>query len=323
MQKILILATGGTIAGEAASATDTVGYKGAQRGVEQLVADVPPLAGLPLEMRQIANIDSSSMDFAIWRTLALAVTEALEREEVAGVVITHGTDSLEETAYFLHRVVDAVKPVVLTAAMRPATALENDGRANLFDAVTVAGTPGAHGVVCVLDGHVHGAEDVAKRHPYRTDAFDGGEAGPIAAVESGVLHMWRAWPLSRPIVGAHDLPGDPQAWPWVEVVLNCSGVNGNVARVLVAQEVDGIVVAGSGNGNIHHALVRALHEAEAAGVAVVRTTRVGDGRVLGPDVAGISKGESASPVKARIALLLTLLKARLEQSQAVGQGRDA
>ncbi len=136
--KIVILGTGGTIAGTAASPADAIGYTAAQLGVAQLVAGVPALAGLPLESEQVAQLDSKDMDFATWQRLAQRVAAHLARDEVQGVVITHGTDTLEETAYFLHRVLAPAKPVVLTAAMRPATSLQADGPQNLLDAVTLA-----------------------------------------------------------------------------------------------------------------------------------------------------------------------------------------
>src|SRR5437867_1814402 len=163
---IVILGTGGTIAGAAASAADHVGYTAGQIGVAQLVAAVPSLAAVPLQCEQLAQLDSKDMDFATWQRLAQRVAELSARDDVQGIVITHGTDTLEETAYFLHRVLAPAKPVVLTAAMRPATALSADGPQNLLDAVCVARSAVASGVVAVLGGQVHGARDVRKVHPY-------------------------------------------------------------------------------------------------------------------------------------------------------------
>ena len=151
-QTIVILGTGGTIAGTAASSTDNVGYTAAQIGVAQLLSAVPPLVGLALESEQVAQLDSKDMDFATWQRLAQRVGHHLARVQVAGVVITHGTDTLEETAYFLQRVLAPSKPVVLTAAMHPATALLADGPQNLLDAVTVAGLPGVQGVLVAMAG---------------------------------------------------------------------------------------------------------------------------------------------------------------------------
>jgi L-asparaginase len=155
--KIVILGTGGTIAGTAASAADAVGYTAAQIGVAQLVAAVPLLAQVPIECEQVAQLDSKDMDFETWQRLAASCAHHLARADVAGIVVTHGTDTLEETAYFLHRVLAAAKPVVLTGAMRPATSLQADGPQNLLDAVRVAQEPGARGVVAAMAGTVHGA----------------------------------------------------------------------------------------------------------------------------------------------------------------------
>ena len=191
---VVVLGTGGTIAGTAARADDTLNYRSAQLGVAQLVAAVPPLAGLPLQAEQVAQLDSKDMDAATWLVLARRAAAHLARDEVAGVVVTHGTDTLEETAYFLHRVLAPAKPLVLTAAMRPASSLQADGPQNLLDAVTVALAPGARGVVAVLAGVVHGAADLRKQHGHRIDAFSSGDAGPVARVEDGRLRIFRAWP---------------------------------------------------------------------------------------------------------------------------------
>src|SRR6185295_170592 len=192
--KVIVLGTGGTIAGTSADAGDNVGYTAAQLGVALLVRAVPALADVPLEAEQVAQVDSKDMSHAVWRELALRCARQLARDDVAGVVVTHGTDTLEETAWFLQRVLAPAKPIVLTAAMRPATSLQADGPQNLLDAVSVARTPGARGVVAVLGGQVHGARDVRKVHPYRIDAFSSGDAGPIGCIEEGELRLFRAWP---------------------------------------------------------------------------------------------------------------------------------
>ena len=144
---VVVLGTGGTIAGTAADAADNVGYRAAQLDAASLVAAIPALATVPIEVQQVAQLDSKDMGFKVWRLLAERVNEALARPEVGGVLITHGTDTLEETAYFLQRVLAPRKPVVLVAAMRPATALLSDGPQNLLDAVSVLQAPSAHGVV--------------------------------------------------------------------------------------------------------------------------------------------------------------------------------
>ena len=304
--KVVILGTGGTIAGTSARAGDNVGYLAAQIGVDRLAAGLPVPAGVELETEQVAQLDSKDMEFEVWRVLAQRVGFHVRRADVAGVVITHGTDTLEETAYFLQRVLAPAKPVVLTAAMRPATALSADGPQNLADAVTLAATSGASGVLVSLCGAVHAAVGVRKMHPYRTDAFGSGDVGALAHVEDGQLRLHRPWPTGEPL-GLTGLPADPQRWPWVEIVTSHAGAGARLVQALVAQGVQGIVVAGSGNGKVHHALEEALLQAQAAGVQVLRSTRCLDGCVLPrPDDVLLDAG-ALTPVQARIELMLRLM----------------
>lgn len=308
-QTVVVIGTGGTIAGTAASAADHTGYTAAQIGVAQLLASVPALSGQPLELLQLAQVDSKDMDFGVWRELARAVDRAVARPEVAGVVITHGTDTLEETAWFLQAVLAPAKPVVLTAAMRPATALSADGPQNLADAVTVAAWPQARGVVAVLAGRVHGAADVRKAHTYRVDAFDSGDAGPVALVEAGRLRILRPWPQG-PALGLQALLAlEPTAWPWVEIVTSGAGARAQAVQALVRAGVRGLVVAGTGNGTIHVALEAALAKAQAQGVTVWRASRCGMGPVLGEHPQEWPSAGTLTPAKARVALMLELMRA--------------
>jgi L-asparaginase len=301
---VVVLGTGGTIAGTAANAGDNLGYTAAQLGVDALVRAVPALAALSIESEQVAQVDSKDMDFAVWRTLAGRVAHHLARPEVAGIVITHGTDTLEETAYLLQRVLAPAKPVVLTAAMRPATSLQADGPQNLLDAVHVARHPGASGVVAVLAGTVHAAADVRKAHTYRIDAFSSGDAGPVARVEEGQLRMLRAWP-DGDALGVERLAAAP--WPRVDIVLSHAGADGDVVDAVVKLGARGVVVAGTGNGTLHHQLEAALLRAQDAGVRVMRCSRVAVGPVFAKPGEQLPAGGDLSPVKARVELLLQLL----------------
>ncbi len=303
---VVILGTGGTIAGTSAVPGDNVHYRAAQLGVQQLIAAVPGLAGHALEAEQVAQVDSKDMDFAIWLALARRLEFHLARVEVAGIVITHGTDTLEETAYFVQRVLAPRKPVVFTAAMRPATALLRDGPQNLFDAVCVARVDGALGVVAVLAGAVHSALHVRKAHSYRIDAFDSGEAGLLGRVEEGRLLRFREWPQGVAI-GLARLPEDPAAWPVVEIVTGLAGSSGALVHAALAQGVHGLILAGPGNGSVHHALDAPFRNAQARGVRVWRSTRSGDGPVFDePDVPFPSAG-ALTPVQARIEMMLQLM----------------
>ena len=324
---VVVLGTGGTIAGEAAQATDNVGYTAAQRSVQALVAGVPALAGLPLECEQVAQLDSKDMRPAIWAALARRCAAHLARPEVAGVVVTHGTDTLEETAWLLHRVLapwHALKPVVMTAAMRPATSLQADGPQNLLDAVTLARAPGAHGVLLALAGSVWAGAEVRKGHPWRLEAFHGGDAPPVALIREGAVRPLRPWPEAEaagPAAPSVDqLPEDDAGWPWVETVASHAGADGRFVEALVRAEVQGLVVAATGNGSVHHALEAALVQAAAAGVPVLRATRCQGGGIVegsgaasddgSSQAAALASAGALTPAQARVELMLRLLATR-------------
>jgi L-asparaginase len=311
-QNIVILGTGGTIAGRAASVSDNIGYTAAQVGVEELLAAIPALAQAGTVLtEQVAQVDSKDMSFAVWAKLAARVSHYLAQPDVQGIVITHGTDTLEETAFFLQALLAPAKPVVLTCAMRPATALVPDGPQNLLDAVAVARHSGAQGVVAVCAGVVHGAADVQKAHTYRLDPFSSGDAGPIGYVEEGRLRQLRSWPQAQAgraqtaakiiatLAGA--------AVPRVEILMNHAGAGGAIVQALQTQGVQGLVVACTGNGSLHHELEAALLKAQAAGIKVIRASRCTAGRVLPTPADAIPDSEGLSPVKARVQLILQLL----------------
>jgi L-asparaginase len=256
----------------------------------------------------VAQLDSKDMDFATWRRLALRAAHHLARPEVRGLVVTHGTDTVEETAYLLQRVLAPAKPVVLTAAMRPATALLADGPQNLLDAVAVARTPGACGVVFVMAGRAFDAVGLRKTHTYRLDAFAADDGGPLGAIEEGCMRRFRAWPAGQAL-GTALVDREEAAWPRVEIVLNHAGADGRSVRALLAQGVDGIVVAGTGNGRVSARLEVALDEAAAAGVAVRRSTRCAFGAVLGGADDVPARDAALSAVQSRVELILELLAA--------------
>lgn len=301
--RIVILGTGGTIAGSAADAADNVGYVAGQLSIAQLVRAVPPLADYALETEQLAQLDSKDMDFATWQLLARAVHGHLARDEVRAVVITHGTDTLEESAYFLQRVLAPTKPVIFTAAMRPATALLADGPQNLLDAVAVAAQAEA-GVFAVLAGKVHSAKRLRKVHSYALDAFTSVEGGAAGVVEEGQLRWLARAEQSQSGLGLDHIERDVAHWPWVEIVQNHVGADGRVVDALLPLGVHGIVVAGTGNGTLSARLTAALESAQAQGVRVLRSTRVDAGPVIGGE---LPSAGALSPVKARIELLLELL----------------
>ena len=321
--RIVVLGTGGTIAGVSRQRGDNVGYDAAQLGVDAL------LKGLGVDVRglvseQVAQVNSKDMTHAIWTRLAQRCAHWLGQPDVQGVVITHGTDTLEETAWFLQSVLAPRKPVVLTCAMRPATAASPDGPQNLLDALAVARTPGALGVVMVASGTVHGARDVQKVHPYRVDAFSSGEAGALGCMREGAVALSRDWPSIRGTspwsfwTRRLATGGD---WPWVEIVTSHAGADPRQISALVAAGVQGLVVAGSGNGSVHEAWLAPLAAARKQGVRVWRGTRCRDGQVVVGAKAAKSDAwdltTDLSPVKARVSLLLELLR----NSRPAARGR--
>ncbi len=312
-QKIIVLGTGGTIAGTAASSGDHTGYTAAQLSVADLLREVPgmsdALRGDELHSEQVAQLDSKDMDFATMTRLAQRCAHHLAQVDVRGIVITHGTDTLEETAYFLHLLLGAAcaeliaqKPVVLTCAMRPATSSEADGPRNLRDAVIVARDAlhsggQARGVLAVCAGDVHHAAHVQKIHSFALNAFSSGdvalgEAGVVARVEQGNV-LWNSYaesifkqneplPDINTVQSAHYLiasasPEEIQ-WPRIEIVLNHANQTGSIVLALLATSTKddllrGIVVAGTGNGTMSDSIEKALQEARQAGVEVVIASR--------------------------------------------------
>ncbi len=305
---LVVLGTGGTIAGRSRHAADNVGYKAAELDVADLVAQ-SGLAqrlqtGLRLEFEQVAQLDSKDMSHAVWRRLAERSQAHLARPEVVGVVITHGTDTLEETGYLLQRVLAPVKPLVLTAAMRPATALHTDGPQNLLDALTLAATPGVHGVLACLAGCIWAADEARKVHPYRLDAFNAGDAGALAYLEEGRLRQLRPWPGGQAL-GVEVLARE--IWPQVEIIHSHAGSDGALAQLVVDAGVQGLVVACTGNGTVHDDLLAVLQRARQRGVAVLRALRGGAGSIVENAEAALPHAGALTAAQARVELLLRLL----------------
>lgn len=317
---VVVLGTGGTIAGVGSSAT-AAGYEAARITVDQLVAAVPDLQGMAqqgsLRCEQVAQVDSKDMDFGIWRRLATRIQDLVDDPGVSGIVVTHGTDTLEETAYFLHRVLRADKPVVLTAAMRPATGLNADGPRNLWDAIAVAHAAAApvspdtpadvpHGVVVVMSSQVWAGAEVRKSHSWHIHAFDAGDATALAQVRlEGSLTMRRGWPRSDAL-GLALLPADDR-WPWVEILTSCAGSDARAADALFEAGALGLVLAGTGGGTLHVALEAALQRWTAAGRPWWRATRVARGGLTlqAPDIDDTHR--ELTPAQARVELMLRLL----------------
>lgn len=309
---IALLATGGTIAGSAAAATDTTGYVAAAVGAETLLAAVPEITSIAeVVPRQVYSIDSKDITTAHWLTLARATRDALDDPAVAGVVITHGTDTLEETALFLDRTLRCgTKPVVLTGAMRPASALSADGPMNLYDAVCAAAHPdsGGRGVlVCFNRALFHGAS-VRKLHTSSLDAFGACEGGPVGHTNPIRYHA------APPAQGRNPLPipTGPDALPRVDILFIGAGMSAAPLDHAVQDGARGVILALPGNGSLPEPWHAAVTRAVAVGVPVVRASRCGNGGVSPHAVdqqCGSSPAGPLSPAAARVALMLDLLGA--------------
>lgn len=315
-QKIVVLGTGGTIAGKSNDASEGLSYKAAQIGIDELLESVANIGhGLPTALlniefaaEQVAQLDSKDMDFATWRQLAQRCVYWLEQEDVMAVVLTHGTDTLEETAYFLSRVISLNKPIVLTCAMRPANYKDADGPQNLRDALTVASKVQGAGVWMVAAGEVHHSQHVQKVHPTRINAFDSGENGPAAWIKDDQMTWaptFKADAISHNI-SAQDLPVAAE-WPWVEIVLNHVQADARHVDLLVKAGVNGLVLAGTGNGSVSLPMKEALMRADSAGVQVRITSRCQQGPVITTPSHAFQVSEGLNPVKARVALLLDIM----------------
>jgi len=311
LPRVAVLATGGTIAGQAGDSSKTAGYKAGVVGVDKLLDAVPALGSVArIHAEQIASIDSKDMSAALWTQLARRIDELLAQDDIDGVVVTHGTDTLEETAYLLHLTVKSAKPVVLTAAMRPSTALSADGPLNLLNAVTVAASKDAagKGVLVAFNNQIHSARDVTKTSTYAVDAFRSPETGVLGFVQDGRVEF------QRTVVRAHTVASEfavADRWSMVEIVASYADVSRVTVDALVAAGVRGIVVAGTGNGSMHAVLTQALADAVKQGVAVVRASRVGSGHVMrngaaNDDALGTVSAGTLNPYKARVLLMLAV-----------------
>ncbi|HVN75704.1 MAG TPA: type II asparaginase [Thermoanaerobaculaceae bacterium] len=315
LPNVTVLATGGTIAGTGASSTTTVGYKAATLGVDALIAAVPELAKVArISGEQVFQIASENMTPAHWLKLAKRVNELLARDDVDGIVITHGTDTLEETAYFLDLVVKSSKPVVLVGAMRPATALSADGPMNLLNAVALAASAesAGRGVMVCLNDQINAARDVTKTDTSSLGTFQTPELGMLGVMEAGRPVFYRAPIRAHTTETAFDVSGIEEL-PKVGIVLAYAGSGRVGIDAMVAAGMRGIVHAGTGNGSLSNDAKAALVEARAKGIVVVRASRIPGGAVArngeaDDDALDFVVADNLSPQKARVLLTLALTR---------------
>jgi len=316
LPNLVVLATGGTIAGAAGSDVQAA-YTSGQVGVEQLLAAVPQAKKLAaLRGEQIANIGSQDMNDEVWLKLARRVNELCAMPDVDGVVITHGTDTIEETAYFLNLVVKSRKPVVMTAAMRPSTALSADGPLNFFNAVAVAANKDAagRGVLVVVNDWIHGAASLTKTNTTAVQTFLSPLRGLIGVVAYGDAEFYRGAVGKNTVDSEFSLDG-VSALPRVDIVMAHENMDGAIIDAAVAAGAKGVVIAGVGNGNMTKLALDALAAQAKKGIVCVRSSRVTTGRVgrnveVDDDKLGLVASDDLNPQKARVLLRLALLKPR-------------
>ena len=311
--KVVILATGGTIAGSAETQTQA-GYTSGQVGVEVLINAVPQLTDIAqVSGEQIANVGSQDMSDDIWLKLARRINELQQSANVDGIVITHGTDTLEETGYFLNLVVKGDKPVVMTAAMRPSTALSADGPLNIFNAVAIAGDADAkgRGVMIVANDHIHGARSVTKTNTTAVHAFQSSENGLIGISAYGENRYFR-YPFRKHTMDSEFSVDGVDKLPRADVIYVTADVSADLIDAAVSNGARGLVTAGVGNGNMTGAALEAVQRAIEKGVVVVRASRVPTGAVgrnveVDDDEVGTIASGDLNPAKSRVLLKLALL----------------
>ena len=314
LPNVVVLATGGTIAGAAASDVQA-GYSSGQVGVEQLLAAVPQARKLAnLRGEQISNIGSQDMNDEVWIKLATRINELLAMPDVTGVVVTHGTDTIEETAYFLNLVVHSNKPVVLTASMRPSTALSADGPLNYYNAVAVAANKNAtgRGVMVVVNDWIHGASSLTKTSTTAVQTFLSPLSGLLGTVAYGKVEWFRG-PVGKNTVNSEFSVDKNTVLPRVDVIMATENMDGVLINASAAAGAKGIVIAGVGNGNMTKTALDALAAQAKNGIVAVRSTRVTTGEVgrnveVEDDKMNFVASLALNPQKSRVLLRLALLK---------------
>jgi L-asparaginase len=316
LPRVIILATGGTIAGAGASA-DRAGYTAGQIPIDDLVGSIPTVKKIAdIKGEQVASVGSQDMTIDIWKKLAVRANEIFKKNEADAIVVTHGTDTQEETAYFLDLLIASEKPVVLTGSMRPATAISADGPKNLYDAITVAINPKSKGkgVLVSFNEGIFDAREVMKLSTTKTNAFGSPNTGPVGQVYDGKVEYYMANVREVNVKTPFTIAADTKL-PRVDIVYMYADAPPDMIDLLISKKVAGMVIAGVGNGNFNKAFTDAIKRAVAAGIVVCRASRTPSGRVvlhdeINDDELGTIVSDDLTPQKARILLMLGLTKTK-------------
>ena len=313
---IVILATGGTIAGAAATGTQA-GYKSGAVTIDAMLAAVPGISDLAdIKGEQISNVGSQDMSFEIMLTLAKRINQLLATPQVDGIVVTHGTDTMEETAFFLNLVVKSDKPVVMVGSMRPSTAVSADGPLNLYNAVGVAIDPNAkgRGVLVVMNDWIHGAHSLTKTSTTAVQTFMSPLRGVVGIATYGKNDFYNTPQWKHTSDSEFDITNVSKL-PRVDILFGCADMSPDLIEASAHHGAKGIVLAGVGNGNVNKASLDTAARVAKQGVVVVRSSRVATGTVgrnveVNDDELGFVASDELNPQKSRILLTLALLKPR-------------
>jgi L-asparaginase len=316
---VVILATGGTIAGAAATGTQS-GYTSGAVTIDAMIAAVPGIKDMAnIKGEQISNVGSQDMSFDIMLKLTKRINELMKDDNVNGIVVTHGTDSMEETAFFLNLAVKGEKPVVMVGSMRPSTAVSADGPLNLYNAVGVAVDPNAkgRGVLVLMNDWIHGAHSLTKTSTTAVQTFMSPLRGLVGIASYGKNDFYNS-PAWKHTSGSEFDVSKVSKLPRVDIIFACADMSPDLIDAAAANGAKGIVIAGVGNGNMNKASVDAAARAVKKGVVIVRSSRVATGSVgrnveLNDDELGFIASDELNPQKARILLSLALLKTRPPQ----------
>ncbi len=310
---IVLLATGGTIAGSGTSAS-LGSYKSGELGIIELLKAIPNhlIKIARIQGEQISNIGSQDMNEEVWFKLAKRAQELLDDSRIQGVVITHGTDTLEESAYFLNLVLRSTKPVVLVGAMRNFTSLSADGALNLYNALSVAidEKSANKGVLVVMDDSIFSAREVVKTHTTHTSTFKALNSGAIGSVYYGRVRYYMQPLRKHTIESEFSLSQLKTPLPKVDIIYTHAGMTPDLFQASLNSHAKGVVIAGVGNGNVSAGFLKAMQEASEMGVVIVRSSRVGSGEIsLGEiDDKTFITSDNLNPQKARVLLQLALTK---------------
>ena len=324
---VVILSTGGTIVSAGKTPGQLTGYGFAGIGVADLASQIPGLEDrCRVRVEPVFEVGSSNLRASHWVALARAVEKAAAAPETLGIVVTHGTDTMEETAFFLNLVLETEKPVVLTGAMRPATAISAEGPLNILNAVRIAACPEARGrgVMIALNGSICGARDTTKTHTLAPQTFRAPEYGAFGFITGDDIEFisQSAKPHTSAVPFSLGLFREDETLPRVEILFSHADDDGALAKAALSIGTRGIVLACTGHGSVPKALEPVLADAVKSGVPVVRASRVPTGPVLNGKAqfqeAGFVPSRTLSPQKARI-LLQLLLKAGVTETEAVRQ----